>query len=87
MNNNDYCAKSNSIKYKPNNTASIEKDAYCDNCGWPIIFVCCNNEMRNLYPTEDYWMYCSNKGCESHIGEPYGQHHKPSFLKRITLGK
>lgn len=61
-------------------TASIEKDGYCKDCGWPLIFACCNDEMRELHPMEDWWMYCSNQGCKNHVGEPYGQHNIPEFM-------
>lgn len=66
---------------KPN-TASIEKNSSCMDCGWPILFACCNDEMSEIHPGEDYWMYCTNQGCKNHYGQPYGQHHIPTFLKR-----
>lgn len=69
---------------KLQNTASIEKSAYCKTCGWPVVFACCNDKMGTLHPSEDWWMYCANQGCQNHGGEPYGQHHTPSFLGRVT---
>lgn len=68
---------------KLKNTASIEQNKYCKDCGWPIIFACCNDEMGVLHPDEDWWMYCSNQGCKNHAGAPYGQSDIPKFLGRI----
>jgi len=57
--------------------------AHCNDCGWPLISTCCNDEMADLHPLEDWWLYCSNQGCKNHAGEPFGQEHTPSFLVRI----
>jgi len=65
-------------------TASMASDCYCLACRWPIVFACCNGKMGYLHPHEDYWMYCSNQGCEHHVGEPYapsgGKSGEPSFM-------
>lgn len=74
------------MKPKLSNTAKCEPNAYCNACGWPVIFACCNGQMGDLHPGEDWWMYCSNQGCKNHTGEPYGQHHMPTFLARINDG-
>ena len=65
---------------QPEMTASIALNCHCGVCGWPVVFACCNGKMADLHPMEDYWMYCSNQGCEHHAGEAYGQSCEPSFI-------
>lgn len=47
-------------------SASILEGVHCNDCGWPIIDVCCNWEYSKGW---DWWYYCSNKGCKNHLGE------------------
>ena len=71
------------IVQKPNNeTAVMPDDVFCSNCGWPLISACCNDQMQLVHPNYDYWVYCSNQGCQNHEGEAFGQDVTPSFLKR-----
>lgn len=67
-------------KKSTSSTARIEEGAYCKDCGWPIVFACCNDEMAELHNYEDWWMYCANQGCRNHIGEAFNQGDWPSFL-------
>lgn len=70
-------------KQKPSSqTATMPLDIWCGNCGWPLVSTCCNDQMSLLHSDYDYWVYCSNQGCENHEGEPIGQDVMPSFLKR-----
>lgn len=63
------------MEAKRRNTAEVSKDDFCTACGWPIIFACCNDEMSEVapYAENDWWGYCSNKGCVNHGGESWGQ--------------
>ena len=56
---------------------------YCADCGWPIVFCCCNDEMSNLpYGEFDYWYYCSNVGCKNHEGQGIAScSSEPDFVK------
>ncbi|HEX4044178.1 MAG TPA: hypothetical protein VHZ76_00750 [Gammaproteobacteria bacterium] len=58
---------------KPNNTASIPGNHFCQDCGLPIVFACCNDGMADILPycKSDYWLYCSNKTCKNHAGEEF----------------
>lgn len=44
---------------------------YCDDCKWPAVFACCNGSFTDYKDAGDWdwWLYCSNKGCENHDGE------------------
>ena len=44
----------------------IYKNKRCKKCKWQVVFALCNDEMACDW---DYWNYCSNKGCENHVGE------------------
>jgi hypothetical protein len=57
----------------PSITAILSDVLYCGSCGWPIVSCCVNNEMIKLFPTSDWIIYCSNKGCFNHKGEDYNQ--------------
>ena len=60
------------VKQKPiSTTASIFRNRYCAECGWPIISSCCNYEVLEFRDAADWdwWVYCSNKGCKNHDGE------------------
>lgn len=61
------------IQPKPYSSASTCDDFFCVICGWPIVHVCCNDGMSNPPYGGDYWAYCSNKSCENHAGEDWGQ--------------
>lgn len=52
-------------------TANIRPELKCGDCGWPIVFACCNGLFMNFKDADqwDWWYYCSNKGCEHHDGE------------------
>ena len=63
--------KSHKVKPKPYNTASIAENLFCKQCGWPVIHVCCNDEMSKSPYGTDWWGYCSNKGCKYHDGEEW----------------
>ena len=57
-------------------TALILKNVHCRDCGWPIIFICCNGdflEFQEIYEIWDWWQYCSNKNCKNHEGEGVSQ--------------
>ena len=45
----------------------------CKDCGWAIIFACCNDgfldNMHKVHQHWDWWVYCANKGCVHHEGE------------------
>jgi hypothetical protein len=60
-----------SVANRPRHDAQILKDHYCKDCGWPVIFVCCNDEMAVAAPYAlwDWWYYCSNKACGRHSGD------------------
>lgn len=54
----------------------------CKCCGWPVIFACCNDgfaknlEDNGCFDCSDWWVYCTNKGCNYHDGEDAGQNTK-----------
>ena len=52
-------------------TAKILDKKYCNNCGRPVVFVCCNGSFTKFKDANewDWWYYCSNKGCKNHDGE------------------
>jgi hypothetical protein len=54
-------------------SAKIYPNKYCKECNFPIVFVCCNGLMYKWSSKYngpwDWWMYCSNKGCDRHHGE------------------
>ena len=66
------------VKY---DTVTIKKNAYCGDCGWPIIFVCCNGPFQDFKDASewDWWLYCSNKVCENHDGEGVFQN-RPNWV-------
>lgn len=73
------------MKQKIHSTASM-MEAHCVNCGWPIIHACCNDEMSDFSESEsgdiqDYWIYCSNKGCKNHTGSETDQCGWPSWVE------
>ena len=53
---------------------------HCNDCGWPVIQCCANDEVVDLFPNEDWIVYCSNKGCKNHTGERINQDHEPDWL-------
>lgn len=72
-------------------SAKIIDNKYCNCCGWPIVFVCCNGSFRDFNPTGeggesagdwDWWYYCSNKVCENHVGEGIWQN-RPDWVSLI----
>lgn len=54
---------------------SIWDECICTSCGWPVLVACCNGEFEDFvsskgeYPC-DWYIYCPNKGCKNHEGEP-----------------
>jgi hypothetical protein len=52
-------------------SAEVLANHFCKACGWPIIFVCCNDGMGEHPPFagNDWWYYCANKTCQHHTGE------------------
>lgn len=65
-------------------TAKILHRAECRDCGWPIIFACCNGLFCNYKDASewDWWAYCSNKGCKNHDGKGVFQE-DPDWYKDI----
>lgn len=58
-------------------------DYYCDDCGWPVVFACCNYPFTYGEGESDWWVYCSCKGCKNHEpGEEIWQY-RPDWCKRI----
>lgn len=72
------------MKAKPDNTATISKNLFCKECGWPVVHVCCNDGMSEKPWGTDWWGYCSNKSCKHHDGEEWWQD-DPSFTFRETI--
>lgn len=75
---------------KQDSSASISPIYYCKNCEWPVVFACCNNEFRNYKDAGkfDWWLYCSNKGCENHDGEgTYSPVIDMKWLKKVKDDK
>ena len=64
-------------------TAEILKGKHCNCCGWPIVFVCCNDSFNDFEDAIDWdwWYYCSNKSCEHHEGEGIWQD-TPDWVSR-----
>lgn len=62
--------------YKESESTSMPKNLRCGNCGFPVISACNNNGFSTGCKDKngkdavvyDYWIYCSNKGCENHNG-------------------
>lgn len=71
------------MKYKTSGTANI-KDYYCVDCGWPVVFACCNHPFTEFKDASewDWWVYCSDKGCKNHDGEGIFQN-KPDWVGLI----
>lgn len=67
-------------------TASILKDSWCGDCGWPIVDACCNGLFCSYADAArwDWWVYCSNKGCKNHNGNGVFQD-KPNWV--VTISK
>lgn len=71
-------------------SAAIEKDSYCKECHFPIVFVCCNDTMQYYAKKKtgyywDWWLYCSNKGCKNHVGEGIFQN-RPDWIYKYDNG-
>jgi hypothetical protein len=66
-------------------TAKIREDAYCLDCGWPVVFAHCIDAMakRDPYSAWNSWIYCSNKVCKHHNGDGVF-HNMPSWIKSIV---
>jgi hypothetical protein len=49
----------------------MRSGAKCKSCGWPIVDAVCTDEFDNFKDADqwDWWLYCSNKGCDNHDGE------------------
>ena len=60
---------------KGKNVTAGMSNSYCTDCGWPVVWACCNGEFMNFKDAanHDWWYYCSNKGCKNHDGE--GKYH------------
>jgi hypothetical protein len=63
-------------------TAKMRENAFCENCGWPVIFAFCNDGMGQMAPYSDWdnWIYCANKTCLHHGGEGI-YHNVPEWIK------
>ena len=50
--------------------SGIVEGKECKDCGYAIIYVCCNAALATTKPYSDYewWHYCSNKTCHNHNG-------------------
>ena len=61
------------VSHSYHNSAKIEKNPYCKECHFPVVFVCCNGTMADFSLNKDgpwdWWLYCSNKGRKNHEGE------------------
>lgn len=66
--------------------ASMRRGHICKCCGWPVVYVLCNDGMGKIkpYADSDWWAYCANKTCEKHSGVPYQPAYKaedhPEFV-------
>jgi hypothetical protein len=62
--------RKHNVPLSKSKTANLT-DRFCQDCGWPVICACCNDEFLNYKNASEYdwWMYCSNKGCKNHDGE------------------
>jgi hypothetical protein len=50
----------------------------CLDCGYNVVIT------QPILRNEDYWWYCSNKGCPHHIiGEHTGDMEKPEWVRFI----
>lgn len=71
---------------RPRNvSAHIADDAYCADCGWPIVDACCNDQFKEFKDAaeHDWWYYCTNKGCKNHDGEGAGGvFERPSWVRQ-----
>lgn len=63
--------------------SSFMDSVFCIECGWNVIWTCCNGGMSELpYGEFDYWYYCSNKSCVNHSGEgSYSCQEFPRFIR------
>jgi len=75
------------MEAKRENSAKINKEVFCKDCGWPVVDACCNDEMSKLHPESDWWWYCSNQGCKNHKGEDFGVSNTPKWTFRPKQGK
>ena len=66
----------------PSQTAKLREYAFCANCGWPVVYVFCNDGMAHTAPYSgwDNWIYCANKTCRHHAGEGIF-HNMPDWIK------
>lgn len=80
------------VEAKSSNTSAWISDKYfCGRCGWPAIEVAVNDDMIAYAkqqdpvngPYADWWIYCSNKGCEHHTGTVSNMFEDPSWTKKI----
>ncbi len=62
------------------NNIVILQNSKCRDCGWPIIDMCCNDQIPP-YDEWDWWQYCSNKSCKNHFGEGVFQN-TPDFIEQ-----
>lgn len=64
----------------------VSDDYYCNDCGWPVVKVCCNGKFKEFKDADkwDWWEYCSNKGCKNHEGEGVFQSSPDWRLKSMS---
>jgi len=67
------------VEHPEYQTAKIQEGVHCDDCGWPIVFFCCNLT-QTPYSNWDWWVYCANPTCQNHTGEGIFQN-KPRWYK------
>lgn len=63
---------------------TLTQHGECAQCGYPVITITTNQlDLEALDPGShwDWWMYCTNKTCEHHVGCGYFQT-DPSWLIR-----
>jgi hypothetical protein len=71
-----------------NQTAQIRENSFCLACGWPVMFVYCNDGMARTAPYSEWnsWTYCTNKTCKHHDGEGVF-HNMPDWIKSATASQ
>lgn len=70
--------------------AWISGTHFCSACGWPVVGCCANDNFyvhlkQQGHKVYDYWYYCSNKGCENHVGTDYDPQHPPAWIDYRNL--
>ena len=74
------------MEVKNTNTIAIDYKLQCEECGWPIVVTCCddNFKIRKVKIRWDWWYYCSNKGCKNHEGQGAFQN-LPEWIQNLRV--